>query len=151
MRILVAEDDPLLLDAVSAGLEYQWPDGTVLRAIDGESGLQVFYDHDPDVVLLDVALPELSGFEVLRQIRRVSDVPVLLLSGRTAEMDQVRGFELGADDYVVKPFGHLALLARIKAVLRRARLAGPLERGVDFVAGDLAVHFESRRVTLRGR
>src|SRR5262245_3659472 len=83
MRILVAEDDPLLLDAVSAGLEYQWPDGTVLRAIDGESGLQVFYDHDPDVVLLDVALPELSGFEVLRQIRRVSDVPVLHLSGRT--------------------------------------------------------------------
>ena len=78
--------------------------------------------------MLDVAMPRKNGFEVLREIRRVSDVPVIMLTARGEEMDQVRGLELGADDYVVKPFSHLALLARIKAVLRRAELPPPPRR-----------------------
>ena len=83
-----------------------------------------------------------NGFEVLQEIRRVSDVPVLMLTARGEEIDQVRGLELGADDYVVKPFGHLALLARIKAVLRRAELPPPARPLPDFVAGDLTIDFQ---------
>jgi DNA-binding response OmpR family regulator len=77
-------------------------------------GLHHFFEENPDVVILDVTMPDRNGFEVLQEIRRVSDVPVIMLTARGEEVDQVRGLELGADDYVVKPFGHLALLARIR-------------------------------------
>jgi two-component system KDP operon response regulator KdpE len=150
MKILVADDDPHILDALAVGFQLQWRDATVLAARDGEEGLRLFYEHAPDVVLLDVAMPRKGGFEVLQEIRRVSDVPVIMLTARGEETDQVRGLELGADDYVVKPFGHLALLARIKAVLRRAELPPPSSALPDFVAGDLAVSFQSHRVTRRG-
>ena len=104
----------------------------MLAASDGEQGLRVFYEHDPDVVVLDVTMPRKNGFEVLRDIRRVSDVPVIMLTARGEDTDQVRGLELGADDYVIKPFSHLALLARIKAVLRRAELPPPASALPDF-------------------
>ncbi len=150
MKILVVDDDPHILDAVTVGFQLQWQDSTVIAAADGEAGLRAFYEHDPDVVVLDVALPGKSGFEVLQEVRRVSDVPVLMLTARGEEMDQVRGLELGADDYVVKPFSHLALLARIKAVLRRAELPPPIRALPDVVAGDLAINFQNHQVTLRG-
>jgi two-component system KDP operon response regulator KdpE len=145
------DDDRAILDAVSVGIQLQWREAEVLVAADGEAGLRQFYEHDPDVVLLDVNLPGQSGFEVLREIRRVSDVPVLMLTARGEEADQVRGLELGADDYVVKPFGHLALLARIRAVLRRAELPPPARALPDFEAGELAIDFQERRVTVSGQ
>src|SRR5437763_2004194 len=150
MKILVVDDDQPILDALIVGFQLQWQDATVLVASDGEAGLRAFYEHIPDVVVLDVALPGKSGFEVLQEIRRTSDVPVLMLTARGEELDQVRGLELGADDYVVKPFSHLALLARIKAVLRRAELPPPVQALPDFVAGELAIHFQSHEVTLGG-
>lgn len=150
MKILIVDDDQHILDALTIGLQFQWQDATVIAARDGDEGLQAFYQHAPDVVVLDVAMPGKSGFEVLQEIRRISDVPVIMLTARGEELDQVRGLELGADDYVVKPFGHLALLARIKAVLRRAELPAPIRAMPDFVAGDLAVNFQSHQVTLRG-
>lgn len=150
MKILVADDDQYVLDAVTVGFQLQWQDCTVIPAADGEQTLQLFYEHDPDVVVLDVGMPVRTGFEVLEEIRRVSDVPVIMLTARGEELDQVRGLELGADDYVVKPFGHLALLARIKAVLRRAELPPPARALPDFVAGDLAINFQNRQVTLKG-
>ncbi len=150
MKILVVDDDPQILDAVTIGFQLQWQDSTVIPATDGEAGLQLFYEHDPDVVVLDVAMPGKNGFEVLKQIRRISDVPVIMLTARTEEIDQVRGLELGADDYVVKPFSHLALLARVKAVLRRAELPSPVRALPDFVAGDLAINFQNHQVTVRG-
>lgn len=150
MKILVVDDDPQILDAVTIGFQLQWQDSTVIPATDGEAGLQLFYEHDPDVVVLDVAMPGKNGFEVLQQIRRISDVPVIMLTARTEEIDQVRGLELGADDYVVKPFSHLALLARVKAVLRRAELPSPVRALPDFVAGDLAINFQNHQVTVRG-
>jgi two-component system, OmpR family, KDP operon response regulator KdpE len=150
VRILLVDDDPHLLEALALGLGLQWPDAEVLTARDGEAGLALFYDRSPDVVVLDVRMPGKDGFAVLKEIRRVSDAPVVMLSACGEELDQVRGLELGADDYVVKPFGHLALLARIKAVLRRAELPPPVEAAPDFVAGDLAVNFQAHRVTLRG-
>ena len=151
MKILIVDDDQHILDALTVGFQLQWEDATVIGAGDGDGGLRAFYDHDPDVVLLDVAMPGRSGFDVLREIRRVSDVPVIMLTARGEETDQVRGLELGADDYVVKPFGHLALLARIKAVLRRADLPPPVQAQPDFAAGGLAVHFQNHEVTLEGK
>lgn len=150
MRILVADDDPQILDALTLGLQLQWQDSTVFAATDGEAALRQFHSVCPDVVVLDVAMPGKDGFAVLQEIRRVSDVPVIMLTARGEEMDQVRGLELGADDYVMKPFSHLALLARIKAVLRRTDLPALAGALPDFVAGDLAINFQEHRVTLRG-
>ncbi len=151
MKILVVDDDPHILEALTVGLELQWPDSAVIPAGDGEAGLEAFYEHNPDVVVLDVAMPRKSGFEVVREIRRVSDVPVIMLTARGEETAQVRGLELGADDYLVKPFSHLVLLARIKAVLRRAELPAPAPALPDFTAGDLAINFQTREVTRAGR
>ncbi len=151
MKILVVDDDPQLREALSVGLQLQWQDIDVVTAEDGEAGLNAFFQHEPDVVLLDIGLPRLSGFDVLREVRRVSDAPVIMLSARGEETDQVRGLELGADDYITKPFGHLALLARIRAVLRRAELPPPTRSLPDFQAGDLTVNFESHEVTVDGK
>src|SRR4051794_22543937 len=150
MQILVVDDDPHILEALTVSLQLQWPECEVIAAADGEAGLSAFYDHAPAVVVLDVSMPRRNGFEVLREIRRVSTVPVVILTARGDDMSQVRGLELGADDYLIKPFSPLVLLARIRAVLRRAevRTAGPA--APDFAAGGLAISFESHEVTLNG-
>jgi two-component system, OmpR family, KDP operon response regulator KdpE len=150
VKILIVDDDARLLDALNVGFQFQWQDCEVIAASDGAKGLQAFYEHEPDVVVLDVGMPVLDGFQVLEDIRRVSDVPVLILTARGEETDQVRGLELGADDYVVKPFGHLALMARIKAILRRAEMPPPVRVAPDFQAGDLAIDFQSHRVSVTG-
>jgi DNA-binding response OmpR family regulator len=150
VRILIVDDDDDLLEAVGLGMQLQWQGADVVTAADGEAGLEAFFEHAPDVVLLDVGLPRLDGFEVLRRIREVSDTPVLMLTARGEELDKVRGLEIGADDYITKPFSPLELLARIKAVLRRADLPPPVRAMPSFVAGDLAVNFDSREVTKRG-
>ncbi len=150
MKILIIDDDGHILDALAVGIQLQWQDATVLTATSGEEGIQRFYEQDPDIVVLDVNMPRKNGFEVLQDVRRVSDVPVIMLTARADETDQVRGLEMGADDYVTKPFSHLALLARIKAVLRRAELPQPTNALPDFQTGDLAINFQSHQVTLRG-
>jgi DNA-binding response OmpR family regulator len=150
MRMLVVDDDPILLDALSIGFQLQWQDIELLTCTSGDRALRIFEERDPDLVLLDVGLPGSSGFEVLREIRRVSDVPVIMLTGHGAEMDQVHGLELGADDYVSKPFGQQALIARIKALLRRAELPAPMRAAADFSSGGLAIHFDSHQAFLDG-
>jgi DNA-binding response OmpR family regulator len=150
MKILIIDDDEATLDAVSAGFQMQWQDCEVTLATDGDLGLRYFARDDPDVVVLDVGLPGKNGFDVLREIRRNSDVPVIMLTGRGEEMQQVRGLELGADDYVVKPFSHLALLARVKGVLRRAELPQPSNSLPDLMAGPLAMNFQNHQVSLNG-
>jgi DNA-binding response OmpR family regulator len=151
MKLLVIDDEQQILDALTVGFQFQWQDSTVITASDGDAGLEAFIANEPDVVVLDLAMPGKNGFEVLQEIRRTSDVPVIILTARAEETDQVRGLELGADDYVVKPFSHLTLLARIKAVLRRAELPTPTQAQPDFVAGDLAINFQGHQVTLRGQ
>ena len=151
MKVLVVDDDPRLREALEVGVQLQWQDAQVLTASDGESGLDRFFDEEPDVVLLDVTMPHMNGFEVLKAIRQASDVPVIMLTARGDDVDQVRGLELGADDYVAKPFSHLALMARIKAALRRAELPPPLQSIPDFQAGDLAIHFQNQEVTVGGQ
>src|SRR5437763_11624109 len=147
MKILIVDDDVSVREALEVGLQLQWEDAQVLIADDGEAGLEVFLREQPDVVLLDVAMPRMNGFEVLKEIRRVSDAPVIMLTARSEDVDQARGLGLGADDYVPKPFSHLALMARIKAVLRRAEMPPPVNSLPDFVAGGLAIHFQNEEVT----
>ena len=117
-RILLADDDAMILDVLRYQLEkegYQ-----VLTAEDGQQALDLAQTGQPDLVLLDVMMPKLQGWEVCRELRRTSEVPILMLTARGEEMDRVLGLELGADDYIVKPFSFRELLARIHAALRRA-------------------------------
>jgi len=150
MKLLVVDDDARICEALEVGLQLQWQDARVVTASNGEDGLERFCEEDPDVVLLDVNMPRMNGFEVLKAIRLVSDTPVIMLSARGEDVDQVRGLELGADDYVAKPFSHLALMARIKSVLRRAELPPPVQALPDFQSGDLAIHFQNQEVTIAG-
>ena len=151
MKLLVIDDDPHIAQAIALAFRMQWQGVEVHVAHDGSSGLDAFFERQPDVLLLDVGLPGgLSGFEVLERIRRVSEVPVLMLSAHGQERDKVRGLELGADDYVTKPFGHLELLARVRSVLRRAELPPPESAVPELHAGDLTINFGSREVQVRG-
>lgn len=150
MKVLAVDDEPDMLKVITWSLNFQEPNWEVLTASDGEQALELVAQESPDIVLLDVAMPDMSGFAVLQEIRRFSDVPVIMVTVREDEVDKVRGLELGADDYVTKPFGHLELLARIRAVLRRAQ-SWPLVHEKPFVCGDLGVDFVTREVTIAGR
>jgi len=150
MRVLVVDDEPDILKVITWSLNFQEPDWEVLTASGGGRALELVAQEGPDIVLLDVAMPEMDGFEVLREIRRFSDVPVIMVTVREDEVDKVRGLELGADDYITKPFGHLELLARIRAVLRRAQ-SWPLVYEEPFTCDDLRVDFATREVTVAGK
>jgi DNA-binding response OmpR family regulator len=137
-RILVVDDDADIRGLVSELL--QRAGHGVIEAPDGESGLKLFYSEQPDLVVLDVSMPGLDGWEVLKRIRELSDVPVLMLTARAGELEKVRGLRGGADDYVTKPFGRQELLARVDAGLRRGRTE-PQEQATyadDFVTIDFA-------------
>jgi DNA-binding response OmpR family regulator len=151
MKILIVDDDRSIVEAVTIGLELQWNEVHVLSASDGEQGLDVFGQEAPDLTLLDVNMPRMNGWDMLRRLREFSDAPVILLTARSEELDKVKGLELGADDYLTKPFSHLELFARIKAVLRRAEGIAPVSALPSFVSGDLAIHFDSREVTRGGQ
>ena len=150
MRILVVDDEPDVIESVRLGFELQWREIEVLGAGGGEAALDVIEREQPDIVLLDIGLPDIDGFEVLRQVRAFSDVPVLMLTARDDAMDKVKGLELGADDYVTKPFNHLELMARVKAVLRRLAMPTPVSRAPSFHAHDLEVDFGAQEARLRG-
>ena len=150
MKILIVDDDPTVLEGLATALQLHWQDATVLTATDGEAGLRLFFDHDPDLIILGVQLPDQSGFDLLRQIRRVSDTPILMQAARANDNDHVRALNLGADDYVVKPCSFLVLIARIKALLRRAELLPPERALPDLVVGDIVINFRDRHVTAHG-
>ena len=150
MRILVVDDEPDVVESVRLGFTLQWREVDVLGAGDAEAALDAVEQEHPDIVLLDVGLPGIDGFEVLRQIRAFSDVPVVMLTARDDAMDKVKGLELGADDYVTKPFNHLELMARVKAVLRRLEMPAPTSRAPSFQSGDLEVDFAKQEARLRG-
>jgi DNA-binding response OmpR family regulator len=117
-RILVVDDDPITRELLRGVLERGGHD--VREAADGRAGLRDLYAAPPDLVILDVEMPELDGWATLERIRDMSEVPVLMLTARETELERVRGLKGGADDYVVKPFGHQELAARVQALLRRA-------------------------------
>ena len=150
--VLVIEDDGNLLRALQYSLEREGY--SVRTATEGESGLEAAREANPSLVILDVMLPRLDGFEVCRILRRDNDVPVLMLTARGEEIDRVLGLELGADDYVVKPFSMRELLARVKAMLRRSRMEPDglvrTEGRQVFTSGDLEVDVDSHTATLGG-
>jgi DNA-binding response OmpR family regulator len=150
MRILVVDDEPDVVESVQLGFTLQWRDVDVLGAASGERALDIVEQEHPDIVLLDVGLPDLDGFEVLRRIREFSDTPVVMLTARDDAMDKVKGLELGADDYVTKPFNHLELMARVKAVLRRLEMPPPTSRAPSFRSGELEVDFARQEARLGG-
>jgi two-component system, OmpR family, alkaline phosphatase synthesis response regulator PhoP len=129
--VLVVDDEPNIVELLRLYLEQEG--FGVIAAADGEAALDIVARRDPDLVILDLMLPRLDGFEVTRRIRRTSDVPILMLTARSEDVDSIVGLELGADDYVTKPFNPRALVARVKAVLRRfdpsERRARPIEVG----------------------
>jgi len=144
--VLVVDDEPMVREVVSAYLKR---DGfKVLQSPDGESALESVGSHEPDLIVLDVMLPEIDGYSVLAQIRASSDLPVILLTARTDEADRVLGLELGADDYVVKPFSPRELAARVRTVLKRAdpntNSSGPAMRfenlDIDPVSREVRAH-----------
>jgi two-component system KDP operon response regulator KdpE len=151
MRILVIDDAPDVVESVRLGFTLQWREVEVIGPGAGEQGLDLVEQEKPDLVLLDVGLPDLDGYEVLRQIRAFSDVPVVMLTARDDTLDLVKGLELGADDYVTKPFNHLELLARVKAVLRRLDMPAPAARVPSFHSGELEMDFARQEVRLAGQ
>ncbi len=141
-RILLIEDDPDIALAVRTVLGGAGFD--VGTAHDGRGGVRAFHDRRPNLVLLDIGLPGMDGWQVLERIRDMSDVPVLMLSAHGLEIDKVRGLRSGADDYLTKPFGNQELLARVQALLRRNRNQKPEQEVYD--DGRLQVRFASREV-----
>jgi two-component system KDP operon response regulator KdpE len=150
MRILVVDDEPDVVESIRLGFALQWREVEVLGAAEGETALDLVERESPDLVLLDIGLPDRDGFDVLRELRTFSDVPVVMLTARDDAMDKVKGLELGADDYVTKPFNHLELMARVRAVLRRHDMPAPASRAPSFRSGDLEVDFARQEVRLRG-
>ena len=149
MKVLVVDDDVDLLDLTAYALRREGY--TVSAATDGQQALHRWESDRPDIVLLDVNLPKLNGFEVCRRIRHESETPIIMLTARDEEEDVVRGLQLGADDYVTKPFSAKQLTARMKAVLRRSQ-ADPYRQAVSVLrAGDLTLDLHSHEVTKGGR
>ncbi len=149
MRILLVDDEPDVIKVIAMSFRMQQPAWEVLSADDGPEALELLAQEHPDVVLLDIGLPGMNGLEVLKDMRLFSDVPIIMLTVRDDELSKVQGLELGADDYVTKPFSHLELLARVRAVLRRTQSL-PLSHEAPFAGGDIHVDFSRREVIVRG-
>ena len=146
--VLVVDDETRILRFIRANLEaggYK-----VLVATDGAAAIRLVEAEEPDLVLLDIMLPDVDGFEVLQRVRQFSVVPVIMITARTDESDRIRGLNLGADDYLTKPFSPDELMARVGAVMRRTRFADEMEPRPTLLCGDLAINFAQRRVTRRG-
>ena len=147
-RVLVVDDEAAVRTLLRRLLTMQ--DFHVLEAEDGATALKLVHTEHPDIVLLDVSLPSQDGLEVLAEIRKDSDVPVILVTARGAESDRVVGLRMGADDYVVKPFSAAELSARIESVLRRARATSTAAGGSRLAFNNLTIDVETREVTVDG-
>ena len=147
--ILLIDDNLDLLDVLTISLESKGH--RVLKAGDGRTGLEMFQQHHPDLVVLDVMMPSMSGWEVCRCLRKTSNVPIILLTVLGQEKDIVRGLREGADDYVIKPFSSRELLERIQALLRRTNMNEKRTTGQSLAADSLVLVTEDRQVIINGR
>ena len=142
MKVLLIEDDREIIEAISLAFQIRWPEAELVSTRLGEKGVELVESEAPDIVILDLGLPDINGFEVLRQIRLFSHVPTIILTVRSDEADIVKGLEWGADDYITKPFRQMEFLARVKALIRRRSpseeetlVSGPLR--LDATTGQL--------------
>jgi len=149
LKLLIADDVRDVAEVVTFGARMAWPDCEVTVASSGREALGRFEEEQPDLVILDVSMPPPDGFEVCRLIRESSQVPILMLTVRDTTLDKVRALDLGADDYLTKPFDHLELLARLRALLRRSSAPSVLP-GPDFDLGDLSLDSDTHEVRVRG-
>jgi DNA-binding response OmpR family regulator len=150
--ILTADDDPQLLRLVTRNLQLEGFE--VVPVSDGQQALEQIEQKTPDLVLLDVMMPRMDGFSVVHKVREFSSVPIILLTARGQDQDKVRGLDLGADDYLTKPFSVEELLARVRAVLRRSQFStNESTRGLQATAstGDLVIDYSQHIVTLKGK
>ncbi len=147
--ILLVDDEPQLLRLVRSNLELAGY--RVFTALDACNALKLVDTEMPDLIILDIMLPEMDGYELCRRIREFSSVPIIMLTAKVEDSDKVRGLKLGADDYLTKPFSVQELLARIEAVLRRTHSPEEAKSPHTFTCGDVSADFVQRRVTVRGR
>jgi two-component system KDP operon response regulator KdpE len=148
-KVLIVDDDSVLAELVAYNLGAEGFE--VLTAHDGQEGLRKFYHERPDLVVLDVTMPKLNGYEVLQRIRELSDVPIIMLTAQGREQDVVHGFELGVDDYVTKPFRVKEFVARVRASLRRARSEPVEQEAVAYRDDYLTIDLDQRRITVNGQ
>ncbi|MBV8694179.1 MAG: response regulator transcription factor [Ktedonobacteraceae bacterium] len=149
MTILIVDDEPRIRDLVRMNLELEHY--RVIEASNGQEALEQLREHLPDLVILDVMMPGIDGFETLRAIREVSTVPVMMLTVRQSEQDKIHGLDLGADDYLAKPFNPRELLSRTRALLRRSFMPTPSRKTEIVVDQDLKIDFARREVIVRGQ
>lgn len=148
MKVVAIEDEQIIIDAINIAFEFRWPGIRLVAATSGKEGVAIVKRESPDIVILDINLPDISGFEVLKQVREFSAVPVIILTVRSDDEDILKGLENGADDYVVKPFNYLTLLARVKAVLRRLDTTPLKIDQYTSVSPRLKIDFVNQKVTV---
>jgi two-component system response regulator RegX3 len=146
-KVLVVEDEQSLREALVFFLEKEGHEVSV--AVDGEEAIRVFENSGPEIILLDLMLPKIDGNQVCKQIRQSSNVPIIMLTAKDSEIDKIVGLEIGADDYITKPYSTRELLARIKAVLRR-QVEPQINAESVLIAGDLRLDSDRHVVTLNG-
>ena len=148
ITILIVDDEPRIRDFVSMNLELERY--RVIEACNGLEALEQLRENLPDLIVMDVMMPEMDGFETLRHIREVSNIPVIMLTVRQNDQDKIHGLDLGADDYIAKPFNPGELLSRIRALLRRSFMAAPARKTEIVVDADLKIDFSRHEVIVRG-
>ncbi len=146
MKVLIIEDEKSIIDAINLAFEFRWPGVSLVPATTGKKGIELVKAESPDIVILDLNLPDMSGFDVLKSVREFSSVPVIILTVRSEDEDVLKGLELGADDYVIKPFNYMTLLARVKAVLRRSESVPFEGRHFNDVNERLKIDFVNQKV-----
>ena len=147
-HVLIVDDELAIIKFVRANLQAE--DYEALTALDGAEALETVEMELPDLVILDIMLPKIDGFEVCRRLREWSQMPIIMLSARGNDEDKVKCLDLGADDYITKPFSVDELIARVRAVLRRAQAVGAVPAQPSFIGGDLEINFAARRVSFAG-
>ncbi|MCL0037297.1 response regulator transcription factor [Dehalococcoidia bacterium] len=150
MKVLVIEDDVATVEAIRLCLEIHRPDTSATLTAKGIEGIELLRGEAPDVVILDLGLPDIDGIRVLEQIRQFSDVPVLIVSARDTQDSIVKGLELGAEDYIVKPFDYRDLLERLDNVIRLSQMPRPRAGEIRIKGGGLEIDLGARRVTVAG-
>ena len=145
-KILAVDDEPRFVRLVEANLSAAGFE--VVTASNGQEAIEAVSTHNPDLVLMDIMMPIVDGFTALSQIREFSTVPIIMLTAKGEEADRVEGLNRGADDYVVKPFGADELLARVRAVLRRAQLVPPPSQVNTFANGELVIDFAKAEISV---
>ena len=151
MKVVVVEDEKSIIDAIEVAFEFRWPGVSTVAAMTGREGIRLAREESPDIVILDINLPDMTGFDVLKEIRKSSTVPVIILTVRSDDEDMLKGLEAGADDYVVKPFNYLTLLARVKAVLRRTEKTPLKVNRSTTISPRLKIDFVNQKIRVDNR